>query len=268
MRVLIPTFLAMPVMMMTACAPQVDTVAEEEAVRAMGTAWQAFDDEQNAAGVAGLFAADGSAYWEGRQPATGPQQIERFMFESYAFDPGGEGSWGSDRLHLAASGDLAVEEGAFQSPVDQGRYMTVYQKVGDAWKVAADMSVSTAPDGGAPAWAREQLGRWYETFNARDASGIADIYASDAVVGGAQGRTAIMARFEAEWAESEAVCSGQFDGFEVRGTIATGWGRDTCVTPGDGGEESTVRSSWLAVYEQQADGSWLCIRDYGEPVEA
>jgi ketosteroid isomerase-like protein len=161
---------------------------------------------------------------------------------------------------------LAVEEGAFQNPVDQGRYITVYQKVGDAWKVAADMSVSTAPNGGAPDWAQTQLERWYETFNARDAAGIADTYSSDAVVGDARGRQAIMARFEADWAESDAVCSGQFDGFEVRGTIATGWGRDTCVTPGDGGEAATERSNWLAVYEQQADGSWLCIRDYGEPV--
>jgi ketosteroid isomerase-like protein len=262
----IPTFLVMTGMMMSACAPRVDSVVEEEAVRAIGTAWQAFDDEQNAAGVAGLFAADGSAYWEGRQPAIGPQEIELFMSESYAFDPGGEGSWGSDRLHLAASGDLAVEEGAFQSPVDQGRYITVYKKVGDAWKIAADMSVSTAPDGGAPAWALELLDRWYETFNARDAAALADTYTSDAVVGDARGRRAITARFEAGWAESDAVCSGQFDGFEVRGTIATGWGRDTCVTAGEGGGGTTERSNWLAVYEQQTDGSWLCIRDYGEPV--
>ncbi len=27
------------------------------------------------------------------------------------------------------------------------------------------------------------------------------------------------------------------------------------------------RSRWLAVLEQQADGSWLLIRDFGEPVE-
>jgi uncharacterized protein (TIGR02246 family) len=258
--------LAMTGMMMAGCEPQVDMAVEEEAVRAMGTAWQTFDDERNAAGVAGLFAADGSAYWEARQPAQGPQEIELFMAEGYAFDPGGEGSWGSDRLHLAASADLAVEEGAFQSPADEGRYMTVYKKVGGEWKVAADMSVSTAPNGGAPAWAQALLDRWYETFNARDAAALADTYTSDAVVGDSRGRQAIMARFEADWAESDAVCSGHFDGFEVRGTIATGWGRDTCVTPGAGGEGTTERSSWLAMYEQQADGSWLCIRDYAEPV--
>lgn len=179
--------------------------------------------------------------------------------------PGG-GSFGPDRIEVAASGDLAVERGAYQSPTDEGRYVTVYRKVGGAWKVAADMSVSMSARGGAPDWAQESLARWYEAFNGRDVQALADLYTPDARVGEARGRAAIIRRFQSDWAESNASCSGDYDDFAVVGSIAAGQGRDLCtVTPADGGPATTVHSRWLAMYERQADGSWLCIRDFGEP---
>jgi len=245
----------------------VDTTAEEEAIRAMSARWLELSQQQNAAGVAGLFAEDGALYWEDQPATSGAEAIEAFMTRSFAENPDAEGGFGPDRIDVAASGDLAVEQGKWDGPDDQGRYITVYQKVGSDWKVQADMSLSTAPDGGAPGWARETLARWYERFNTRDAESLADLYAADARVGDAQGRAAIIQQFQDNWAESNESCSGGFDDFVVVGSIAAGWGRDTCVgTPEDGGPTATVRSNWLAMYERQSDGSWLCIRDYADPI--
>ncbi len=255
-------------LLLVGCTPTTDVTAEEEAVRATSARWLELAKQQDAAGIAGLFAEDGAVYWEDRPPTTGPEAIEAFMSRNFAENPNAEGDFAPDRIDVAASGDLAVEQGAFQDPNDQGRYMTVYRKIGSDWKVAADMSLSTGPNGGAPDWAQESLASWYEAFNARDAHGLADLYTADARVGPAQGRAAIIALFENDWEESDESCSGGYDDFVVVGSIAAGWGRDTCiVTPTDGGPTTTVRSNWLAMYERQADESWLCIRDYGEPVE-
>ena len=246
------------------CAPPVDVGQEEAAVRAVSSHWLELAQAQDAAGIANLFAEDGAVYWEDRPPASGPQVIREFMEREFAEDPNPGGTFGPDRFDVAASGDLAVEHGAFQGPNNQGRYLTVYRKVGGEWKVQADMSVGTSSDGGAPSWARESLAQWYERFNARDAEGLADLYAPDARVGEARGRAAIIQRFRAGWVEEDASCSGAYDDFVVVGDLATGWGRDTCVLHATGGGSGeTLRSRWLAVYEHQPDGSWLCIRDFG-----
>jgi ketosteroid isomerase-like protein len=241
--------------------------AEEEGVRATSAQWLEFSQGGDAAGVASLFAEDGALFWEDRPPTAGPAAVEEFMRRQFAEAPAGGGDFGPDRIFLAASGDLAVEQGTFTEATDEGRYLTVYKKVGEDWKVAADMSLDATPHGGAPAWAQESLARWYETFNARDAEALADLYAVNARVGDAQGRSAIVQSFQDDWAESDATCSGGYDDFFVVGTIAAGRGRDVCtVNPADGGESTTVYSRWLALYEQQPDGTWLCIRDRGEPV--
>ena len=188
------------------------------------------------------------------------------MQEGYSFSQGDPGSWGGDRIDVAASGDLAVEHGSWQSSTDSGRYLTVYRKIGSDWKVGADMSVETAPHGGAPAWAVEILSEWYAAYNDRDAERLADTYTADARIRDARGRRAIIDRFKAGWAEDDEVCSGDFDGFEVVGPITVGWGRDTCTPRQEGDDSAVSRTNWLAVYELQEDGNWLCIRDFGEDV--
>ena len=200
-----------------------------------------------------------------RDPARGPSEIEAHMARAHLENPSGEGGFAPDRIDVAVSGDLAVEQGSYQGPGDEGRYITVHKKLNDEWKILADMSVSTTPGGGAPAWAMESLEQWYEAFNARDAEAIADLYTADARVGDAQGRAAIIADFEAEWAEADLECYGGYDAFHLVGTLAAGWGRDFC-TDGATGEHAGA-SRWVAVHELQADGSWLMIRDRGEPVE-
>jgi len=248
------------------CTPAVDTAAEEEAIREVAASWLELSQRQDAAGVAGLFAEDGAVYWEDRPATSGVDAIEAFMTREFAENPSAEGGFAPDRIDVAASGDLAVEQGTYQALSDQGRYITVHRKIGGEWRVQTDMSVSTAPDGGAPDWAREGLANWYERFNARDAEGMADLYTADARVGDVQGRAAIIRDFQNDWAEDNRSCSGGFDDFVVVGSIASGWGRDTCVGASDGGDPTTTRSNWLSMFERQADGTWLMIRDRGEPI--
>lgn len=261
--------IALPALTTAGCAPRADVAAEEEAIRAISAAWNALDDEQDAAGVAALFAEDGTLHWQELPPVSGRAAVEEFMARFYAENPGVEGGFGPDRILVAASADLAMEQGTWQAGPNQGRYVTVYQKAGDEWKVAADASLAANPNGGAPDWAVEQLAEWYEAFNARDARHLATLYSRDAKVEGAQGRAALIARWEAGWAESEShTCSGGYDGFQMVGAIAAGWGRDTCeITPTGGGAVTVERTRWLAVLEPQPDGTWLLIRDFGETPE-
>ncbi len=135
------------------CAPRVDVPAEAEAIQAISASWNVMDDEQDAAGVAALFAEDATLQWQDRSPVSGRAAIEEFMAEFYAENPGTEGGFGPDKILMAASGDVAVEEGSWQAGQNRGRYITVYQKRGGEWKVAADMSMSANPNGGAPDWA-------------------------------------------------------------------------------------------------------------------
>ena len=69
-----------------------------------------------------------------------------------------------------------------------------------------------------------------QAFNGRDANALADLYTNDARVGDARGRRAIIAQFESDWAEAGDTCAGAYDGFEIVGDLAAGWGRDTCTS--------------------------------------
>ena len=250
---------------LAACGPRVDLASEEAAIRDVAARWAAMDRERDAAGVAALFAEDASLVWDDRRPVRGRAAIEEHMATSYLENPSGEGDWGPDRIDVAASGDLAVEHGSWRNPGSEGRYMTVHRKLDGEWRVIADMSVDTPPDGGAPDWAVASLTAWYEAFNGRDAAAMGRLYAPNARSGGADGRAAIIAAFRADWAESDETCRGAYDGFRVVGGVAAGWGRDFCTDRTTG--EITSVTRWLSVHDRQPDGSWIMIRDWGEEIQ-
>jgi uncharacterized protein (TIGR02246 family) len=122
----------------------------------------------------------------------------------------------------------------------------------------------------APGWARDQLAAWYAAFNAGDAKAVAALYAADAVIvpPGVQpirGRAAIEAHHVSAQRDIRFSCSGGYDGFQIVAGTAVGWGHDDCTeTPRAGGAAKATKSRWIAVYEKQADGSWLIVRDVGE----
>lgn len=248
-----------------ACGAQVDLASEEQAIREVAAQWAELDDQKDAAGVAALFTDEGTIVWDDRAPVQGQEAIEQHMTTAYLENPSGDGSWGPDRIDMAASADLAVEQGAWENSGSQGRYMTVHKKVDGEWRIIADMSVDTPPNGGAPDWAVESLAEWYEAFNDRDAEALADLYAGNARTGGGEGRAGIIASFQADWAEADEICRGGYDGFRIVGGVAAGWGRDFC-TDRETGEISSI-TRWLSVHDQQADGTWLLIRDWGEAIQ-
>ena len=120
----------------------------------------------------------------------------------------------------------------------------------------------------APKWADDLLDQWYVSFNAGDVEAVARLYSTDAVVGqDVKGRDAIKESLAASFAKEDYDCSGGFDGFQEVAGVAVGWGHDACtVTPKSGGPSESRKSRWLAVYEQQPDGSWLTVRDVWEEV--
>ncbi|NNF11731.1 MAG: SgcJ/EcaC family oxidoreductase [Gemmatimonadetes bacterium] len=250
---------------LAACGPQVDLASEEQAIRDAAAHWASLDDEKDAAGVAALFTDDGTLLWDDRPPVQGRDAIEQHMATSYLENPTGEGGWGPDRIDVAASGDLAVEQGAWQNPGSEGRYVTVHKKLDGEWRIIADVSIDTPPNGGAPDWAVESLAAWYEAFNARDAEALADLYAGNARTGGGEGRAGIIASFQSDWAESDETCQGGYDSFQIVGGVAAGWGRDFCTDRATG--EISAVSRWLTVHDQQPDGTWLMIRDWGEEIQ-
>ena len=120
----------------------------------------------------------------------------------------------------------------------------------------------------APKWAEELLKTWYERHNAGDAAGVAALYSQDAVLTKFKGRGALEKDLAAQFAENKVTCSGGYDAFREISGSAVAWGHDSCtVTPRAGGASRTLRARWLAVYERQADGSWLTVRDVFEEVK-
>jgi len=142
---------------LAACAgqttPAVDLAAEEQAIRAQSMAWLEAATARNAAGEAAVFADDGIAFRENRDPIVGPAAFEAYTSADRAANPQSTVSWTIDQVVVAASGDLAYELGSYQltglgangTGDDMGKYVTVWKKVNGTWKVAADMGSTTKP---------------------------------------------------------------------------------------------------------------------------
>ncbi|MGD8363156.1 MAG: DUF4440 domain-containing protein [Gemmatimonadota bacterium] len=157
MRIRQRAFVSMAgVLALAACAqpasgPAVDLIAEEQAVRDASMAWMEAIQAGDLAAAAANFAADGIAYSEHEDPLIGPVAIQADMEAGWEETPNRTISWSTDRVIMAASGDLAVELGSYTSSnegeEDTGKYVTAWRKIDGAWKVAADIGVSTVPEG-------------------------------------------------------------------------------------------------------------------------
>lgn len=148
------TFLCLILFGLTATAQQKpDLKAEEQAIRTISKKWMELTKKHDNAACAALFSDDGVAYGMNKEPSVGPAAIKKHFTEQDAKSPKADDNWSTERVELSASGDLAVEYGAYSvtglgpngTESDMGKYVTVYRKVNGVWKVSADMGSSTKP---------------------------------------------------------------------------------------------------------------------------
>ena len=120
-----------------------------------------------------------------------------------------------------------------------------------------------------PEWARERTNAWYRAFNTSDAKMLAAMHTPDAVLllgdMTMEGRAAIE-RFHAEQFERVRFeCEWSIQGVSIVGRLSAVWGTDVCVaTPKSGASAVKRNGRFMTMYQMQADGTWMIIRDTGE----
>lgn len=135
----------------TACqqAPaKVDTAAIVKQLKDGETRWNQAYAQRDAAALAGAYADDAALANPGAALVTGKDAIRKET-AAYAADPNLRVQFASDRIQVAASGDLAYTRGHYTltmtdlatrgAATSTGSYLTVWKKQQDgAWKAVED----------------------------------------------------------------------------------------------------------------------------------
>lgn len=139
-------------------AAKVDLAAEEQAIRAKESAWMDAYNKHDGKVLADQYHDDASLAANGAKLMT--DAVGRSLFlDSMASDPALKVDFASDRIIVAASGDLASSRGHYamtytdpvtkQPKTERGSYLTVYRKATDgSWKAIEDFTTpgpATAP---------------------------------------------------------------------------------------------------------------------------
>lgn len=146
---------------LSACKPaenksqKIDVAAEERAIRAKETAWMEAYNKHDASGLAGQYEDDASLAANGTALMT--DSVGRRLFlDGMAADSALKVDFASDRIIVAASGELASSRGhytmTYTDPVtkrpktETGNYLTVYRKAADgSWKAIEDFTTPGPP---------------------------------------------------------------------------------------------------------------------------
>jgi uncharacterized protein (TIGR02246 family) len=150
-------FAAALVLLTAACSPArpPDLAADEKAIRDLAARWQKALLDRDAATQAAMFADDGVSYHDGQEPLVGPAAIRAWEARSTTNHPKAIITSTTDRIQIAASGDVAIQTGEGRLTnlggngedhvVHRQRFVTVWKKVNGEWKVAHDISVNITP---------------------------------------------------------------------------------------------------------------------------
>jgi uncharacterized protein (TIGR02246 family) len=134
--------------------PGPDLAAEERAIREADARWLKASQAKDAAAEAALLASDAVVFREHVDPLVGPAAYQAFEEKTFKENPKIGGGWTTDTITVAKSGEIAVQTGTFNitglgpkgDGKDTGKFVTIWKKVGGAWKVANDIGSTTMPE--------------------------------------------------------------------------------------------------------------------------
>jgi len=127
-------------------APAVDLAAEEAAIRNRSGEWMNYANAKDIASVMKVYSPDVVTVYDGNVDR-GVAEVQATMESGVKENPNAVISWSTTAVRVAASGDLAYETGNItldpdgaegKKPSTTGVYVTVWEKVDGAWRVAAD----------------------------------------------------------------------------------------------------------------------------------
>lgn len=131
-------------------ATKVDIAAEEQAIRTKESGWLDAYNKHDANALAAQYEADASLASNGTTLMT--DSVGRSIFlDGFAKDPALKVDFASDRIIVAASGELASSRGHYtmtytdpatkKPKTERGSYLTVYRKAADgSWKAVEDFT--------------------------------------------------------------------------------------------------------------------------------
>ena len=131
-------------------AAKVDIAVEEAAIRAKESAWMDAYNKHDAKGLASQYEDDAALATNGMKLMT--DAVGRGLFlNEFAKDPALKVDFASDRIIVAASGELASSRGHYtmtytdpatkQPKTEKGSYLTVYRKGSDGkWQAVEDFT--------------------------------------------------------------------------------------------------------------------------------
>ena len=133
-------------------AAAVDPQAVKNAIKADETKWNAQFKSKDSEGLVSHYADDAYFVAPGVKPADGMTPIRK-AYADASTDPAFTASISSDKIDVAASGDMAYARGHFTENytdpktgkvmTDSGSYITVYKKQQDgSWKAVEDFAAA------------------------------------------------------------------------------------------------------------------------------
>lgn len=114
---------------------------------AMQDQWQAAFDARDAAGIAALYAANGTLYAPNATKISGRTAIRAYWDDFLASGVGGQ----IDDTEVFASADVGYKIGTYMitdpagAPADVGKYVEVWRHIGDKWQLLHDIYNSDMP---------------------------------------------------------------------------------------------------------------------------
>ena len=151
-----PTHLALfALVTLAACAsspPPADTKADEAAIRSLEEQWSSAANKKDLEATIGFYSANGATMWPDAPTSHGPAEIRAAWTEMFKV-PGINLKFIPDKIVVAQSGDMATDEGralvGMTTPsgpvVDTTKYLVIWAKENNTWKVAYDSYSSNKP---------------------------------------------------------------------------------------------------------------------------